>query len=178
VKASRPAADVDAERPPREGLLEDSLAEVTGEEEAVGTPLSERGEEPQVSHAHVLRLVHYNVVVRSLGSCPEQVGELGEHPEFSKPALVGKTAADPLEDRPEDFTLLLWEARLPTEPAILGSLRISSSRRLRRARASMSEYVVSRTRASGFFLAKNTARCSATIVLPVPAEPEMRAGPL
>ena len=46
------------------------------------------------------------------------------------------------------------------------------------ALASVSEKVVSKTRASAFSLAKCTARCNATIVLPVPAEPETRAGPL
>jgi len=40
------------------------------------------------------------------------------------------------------------------------------------------EKVVSNTWASGFVRARWTARCSATIVLPVPAEPDTRAGPL
>ena len=44
--------------------------------------------------------------------------------------------------------------------------------------ASVSEKVVSSTRASGFVRARWTARCRATMVLPVPAEPETRAGPL
>ena len=44
--------------------------------------------------------------------------------------------------------------------------------------ARVSEKVVSNTLASGLVRARKTARCSATIVLPVPAEPETRAGPL
>ena len=43
--------------------------------------------------------------------------------------------------------------------------------------ASGSEKVASSTRASGEDLASRTARCSATMVLPVPAEPATRAGP-
>ena len=46
------------------------------------------------------------------------------------------------------------------------------------ALARVSEKVVSRTRAFGFVRARWTARCSATMVLPVPAEPETRAGPV
>ena len=61
--------------------------------------------------------------------------------------------------------------------AICGSLLISWSRLWRRSLASTSEIVVSRIRACGFLRAKCTARCTATIVFPVPAEPDTRAGP-
>jgi hypothetical protein len=50
------AADVDAERLPGERLLEDALAEVAGEEQAVGSG-AQRGEEAQLGDADVLRLV-------------------------------------------------------------------------------------------------------------------------
>jgi hypothetical protein len=39
------------------------------------------------------------------------------------------------------------------------------------------ENVVSRTFAPGFCRASATARCTATIVFPVPAEPDTRAAP-
>ncbi len=58
-----------------------------------------------------------------------------------------------------------------------GSLLNSRFSLVRSAFASVSENVVSSTRASGFVRARWAARCSATIVLPVPAEPETRAGP-
>ena len=59
----------------------------------------------------------------------------------------------------------------------LGSVPISRASFIRRALASASEKVVSRTRASGFARARCAARWSATMVFPVPAEPAMRAGP-
>ena len=59
-----------------------------------------------------------------------------------------------------------------------GSLLTSRLSLVWSALANVSEKVVSRTRASGFVRARWTARCSATMVLPVPAEPETRAGPL
>ena len=52
-----------------------------------------------------------------------------------------------------------------------GSLLIRRRSFVRSAFARMSENVVSSTRASGFARARKTARCSATIVFPVPAEP-------
>lgn len=49
--------DIDAQRLPGEGLLEDSLAQVAGEEQAVRLSGPEGGEEPQLLDADVLRLV-------------------------------------------------------------------------------------------------------------------------
>ena len=61
--------------------------------------------------------------------------------------------------------------------AIFGSWAISFVSRVRSASASAVENVVRSTRASGCVRARWTARCSATMVLPVPAEPDTRAGP-
>ncbi len=59
-----------------------------------------------------------------------------------------------------------------------GSLPISRRSFTRSAFASASEKVVSSTRLSGLARARWTARCSATMVFPVPADPAIRAGPL
>ncbi len=59
-----------------------------------------------------------------------------------------------------------------------GSLLMSRLIWVRRAFASMCENVVSKTRAFWLARARKTARCSATIVFPVPAEPETLAGPV
>jgi hypothetical protein len=40
------ATNIDAERSPRERLLENSLAEIASKEEPIGTVSSERGQEP------------------------------------------------------------------------------------------------------------------------------------
>jgi len=61
--------------------------------------------------------------------------------------------------------------------AIRGSLPMSRRSLTLSALASVSEKVVSNTRASGCRRARCTARCRATIVLPVPADPATRAGP-
>ena len=62
--------------------------------------------------------------------------------------------------------------------ASFGSFPMRRFRRVRSAAASASEKVASSTRLSGCARVRCTARCSATMVLPVPAEPETRAGPL
>ena len=56
LQDARAAADVDAEGPPGEGLAEDALADVAGEEEA-GASGGERGEEAELGDAQVLGLV-------------------------------------------------------------------------------------------------------------------------
>ena len=57
AQRARSAANVHAQGFPGEGLLEDSLAEVSGEEQSVWATGAERGEEPQVGDGEVLRLV-------------------------------------------------------------------------------------------------------------------------
>ena len=64
------------------------------------------------------------------------------------------------------------------DPAQHRQIRAHQHRQFaRQGSASGSENVVSRTRPSGACRARRTARCSATTVLPVPADPETRAGP-
>ena len=70
AQRARATADVDAERLPRERLLEDALPEVAGEEQRVGPAAAKGGEEPQLRHAEVLRLVdHDEVEGRMARSC-------------------------------------------------------------------------------------------------------------
>ena len=59
-----------------------------------------------------------------------------------------------------------------------GSLPINRLSLVLRACAKVSEKVVSNTLVLGLARARKTARWSATMVFPVPAEPEIRAGPL
>ncbi len=58
-----------------------------------------------------------------------------------------------------------------------GSFPTSRSSLTRNALARVSEKVVSNTLAEGLARARCTARCRPTTVFPVPAEPEIRAGP-
>ena len=75
AQGARAAANVHAQRFPGEGLLEDPLAEVAGEEQGVGTIPAQGGEEPQLGDADVLRLVHDREVEGRfllLGQCERQ----------------------------------------------------------------------------------------------------------
>ena len=64
AQGERAAADIKAKRLPREGLLKDALAKITGEEEAIAAPRSQGGEEPCLSHAKILRLIDHCKIVR------------------------------------------------------------------------------------------------------------------
>ena len=80
AQGARAAADVHAERLPRERLLEDALAEVAGEEQRVGPSAAERGEEAQLRDAEVLRLVHDREVEgRRLAASPCASARACEH---------------------------------------------------------------------------------------------------
>src|SRR5690606_35852833 len=69
AQRARASSYVNAEGQPGEGLLEDALAEVAGEEEAVATPGAESCQEAQLGDAEVLRLVHDCVVEGRWRSC-------------------------------------------------------------------------------------------------------------
>jgi hypothetical protein len=97
---------------PREGLLEDALAQVAGEEQAVGAPLAERSQEAQFSHIQIRRLVDDREVEgpglaghQVLGDAAQQHGP-GEQP------LLGELRLGALEDRPERLALLAADASL------------------------------------------------------------------
>ncbi len=61
MQRARAAADIDAERLPGKGLLEDALAQVAGEEQAVGALAAQRGEKAQLRDADILRFIDHDV---------------------------------------------------------------------------------------------------------------------
>lgn len=65
LEAAGAAGDVDAERLPGEGGAEDALADVAGEEEAVGAADSEGREETEFGGRDVLGLVDQYVIPRA-----------------------------------------------------------------------------------------------------------------
>ena len=78
-----------------------------------------------------------------------------------------------------ELVRLLENGADPTRPNLVrGSLLTSRLSLVWSALARVSEKVVSRTLALAFERARNTARCRATIVFPVPAEPDTLAGPV
>ena len=110
-----PAADIDAERPPRKRLLEDPLSEIAGEEQAVRPVRGESGEKPQFGDPDILRLVDDDEIER---------GFVGGHvrrdtTEQIRPRdglAFGKTRPHALENRPQDLALLAADAGLAAEP--------------------------------------------------------------
>src|SRR5262249_31200489 len=75
----RPAADIDSQGLPREGMLEDPLAQITREEQCVGSTGPEGREHPKLSHADVLGLVNYNEIERALSRGLQGLGHTSEH---------------------------------------------------------------------------------------------------
>ena len=111
----RPAPDVDTERLPRERELEDPLPEIAGEEEGVRPARPQGRDEPELGHAHVLRLVHNHEVVRRLLVRGEARGEPAVHVGLRHELLFGQARSHALEDRPENLPLLLRQSRFPSE---------------------------------------------------------------
>src|SRR2546426_9556636 len=92
----RPAPDVDTERLPRERKLEDPLPEIAGEEEGIRPARPEGRDEPELCHAHILRLVHDHEVVRRLLACGAAPGE----PAVSAPPAPGALFSPARSPRP------------------------------------------------------------------------------
>ena len=104
---ARSSANVDAELLPREGLLEDALAEIAGEEEAVGTATAEGGQKAQLGDADVLRLVDDDVVERRPAERRHPSRQLVEHLRLGDHPVGVERAARLLEDRPKHLALRL-----------------------------------------------------------------------
>jgi hypothetical protein len=68
-KSPRTAADIDSQTLPGEGLLEDALPDVAGEEERIRTLSTHRRNEAQLGDAQVLGLIHDREVERRALSC-------------------------------------------------------------------------------------------------------------
>jgi hypothetical protein len=109
-------ADIDAERLPGEGLLEDPLAQIAGEKKAVRPARPERGEKPQLGDADVLRLVHNGKVERRMVTLRKPGSETAEQAGGGDQAPVVQAGADAIEDRPEADPLRLRQARLTAQP--------------------------------------------------------------
>src|SRR6516162_4059128 len=122
----RSAADVNAEREPRERLLKDPLTQVAGKEQAVRAGANERREKPQFGDRDVLRLIDNGKIEWRpssggdvLGDPPEQIG-----PAHGVP--FGETGAHPLKNRPQDLALSPADPGLAAEPGNVAVLVPSS----------------------------------------------------
>jgi hypothetical protein len=66
VQGASPPPNIDAQGFPREGWLENPLAQVAGKEQAVGLIGAERGETAQLRDADVLGFIHHHEVERQV----------------------------------------------------------------------------------------------------------------
>ena len=107
----RAAAQVDAERLPGEGLEKDALAEVAGEEKAVGSPGGLAREKAQLGDADVLGLVDDDEVEGRLRA----FGEAREEVRPGNQATCIEPLTFPGEDRPQRLALLTADAGLAAE---------------------------------------------------------------
>src|SRR5579884_3033895 len=73
VERPRPSADIDSQRFPRERLLEDTLAQVANEKQAVAPPAADGRQKPQLSRSEILGFVHHS----KLEGCPLTPAEAG-----------------------------------------------------------------------------------------------------
>src|SRR5262249_17755972 len=62
TQGARPTSDINAERLPREWLLEDALAEIASEEQGIRSQIFESGEKPNMSDTNILCLVHHREI--------------------------------------------------------------------------------------------------------------------
>src|SRR6516225_8658565 len=113
----RSAADINAEREPRERLLKDALSEIAGKEQAVRAVRSERREEPQFGDLDILRLIDNGKIEWRLtlghdafGDPPKQIGPGHDVP-------FGEPGADPLKNRPQDLALRAADPGLAAKPS-------------------------------------------------------------
>src|SRR5690606_28958105 len=102
---------------PGEGLLEDPLAEIAGEEARVRTMATECRQKAELGDADVLCFVDDHMIEcrprERRGLCREPM----EHRCLGDEVALAHRGTRALEDRPEDLALLLGETRLAPEAA-------------------------------------------------------------
>ena len=96
--------------------MEDALAEVTGEEQGVGTTATEGSEESQSRNADVLRFVHDGEVERRVLGFGQHRRQGGEQTGMRGELPLLQSSAHPLEDGPQHRSLGLGQPGLATEP--------------------------------------------------------------
>ena len=115
-QGERSPADVDPQGAPGERRLEDPLAEVTGEEQSVRAPGAEGGQEAQLGHSDVLRLVHHAELERRMRHLRELALQDTEQARFGQKPVLVQSGGHLGENRPEELPLPFGKASPPTEP--------------------------------------------------------------
>ena len=82
--------------------MENALSEIAREKQAVRALPSQRGQETQLGHPDVLRLIHDREVKRRIRSVLEIMGQRAEHAGPGHQPLILNLFPHPLENGPED----------------------------------------------------------------------------
>jgi len=122
----RSAADINAEREPRERLLEDALTAVASKEQAVRAGVNERGEKPQFGDSDILRLIDHGKIEWPPTSGGDAFGDPPEQVSPGHGTAFGKSCAHPIEDGPKDLALRAADPGLAAEPGDVAVLLPSS----------------------------------------------------
>ena len=111
MQGARAPPNIDAQGFPREGWLEDALAEVSGKEEAVWLIGAECSEKAQLRDADILGFVNHSKVERHVFAVCKLSGQSAEQPGVGDEASGLQLGADAIKNRPEHGTLLLRQSR-------------------------------------------------------------------
>src|ERR1700738_243622 len=87
-----------AEGLPREGLLEDPLSSVAGEEEAVAALSSKRGKEPQLGNAYILGLIDHGKVEGRYRTIRIVRGQSIEHAGLGHQTIIAEPCSQTVKD--------------------------------------------------------------------------------
>jgi len=116
AQRERSAAQIDAHGLPGEGLLENPLPQIAGEEEPVRPAPRQSRDQACLGNTQVLAFVDHHVVERPSLVPAEDLGEATQRPrpgdEVTRPQLF----ADTCEDAPDRLALALVQPGLPPEP--------------------------------------------------------------
>jgi hypothetical protein len=113
-------ADIDPQSLPREGRLENALAQVPREEQRVGAGGCDTRQEPQLRHAEILRLVEDDVGKGVMVPLPVVGRDGSEQARRGQVAALLEPAPHSLEDRPYGGPLLAAEMGPPSDAGHLG----------------------------------------------------------
>lgn len=106
LQPARASPDLHALGRPGKGGAEDPLADVAGEEEAVGLPRAGRPQEAELGEAEVLRLVDDDVIEGTGPTVGQGMRYVMERGGVGFRAALGEQASGMVEDRPEGFAAL------------------------------------------------------------------------
>jgi len=115
-KSPGSSANFDTQSFPREGLLKNTLAEVTGKKERVGSSSAKRSKKAQLGYANILRLVYNSEIKGRIFNFGEHRSKLAEQAGICDQIPNGKFFSHALKYGPKHSALLLGQSGFSAEP--------------------------------------------------------------